>query len=341
MKSRMDNGPLMIDLDGPELAAEEVELLRHPRVGGVILFSRNAGPPPQVAALVAEIRRCRPGLLVAVDQEGGRVQRLCDGFTRLPPLARLGELYTRQPARAITLAHELGWLMAAELRAVDVDISFAPVLDLGAVNDEVIGDRAFSAEPAVVTELGAAWVAGMREAGMAATGKHFPGHGSVRGDSHTMLPEDPRPLEAIIASDMQPFASLVRRGLPAVMAAHVVYPQVDTLPASFSRRWLGEVLRTQLGFDGAVFCDDLCMAGAGGMGDMLARADAALAAGCDMLPVCNSRKAVTSLLDGWRPGAADPLAARRLVAMRGQPCQPDTGRVGQVRQAVGELESMI
>lgn len=332
-------GPLMIDLAGTELAPEEAELLQHPLVGGVILFARNAAPPSQVAALVAEIRRCRPGLLVAVDQEGGRVQRLREGFSRLPPLARLGELHASEPRRAEVLARELGWLMASELRAVDVDISFAPVLDLGADNDEVIGDRAFAREPEVVSRLAEAWVAGMNEAGMAATGKHFPGHGSVRGDSHEMLPEDPRSLEEIIAEDLQPFARLINAGLPAVMAAHVVYSRVDDLPASFSCYWLGDILRAQLGFEGAVFCDDLCMAGAHVMGDMLMRADAALAAGCDMLPVCNNPEAVAALLENWRPGALSDESPRRLAAMRGQPCQPDPARSQRVNEALAALET--
>lgn len=340
MNPGMNYGPLMIDLAGPELEAQEAELLQHPRVGGVILFARNAGPPAQVAALVAAIRRCREGLLVAVDQEGGRVQRLREGFTCLPPLARLGQLYTRAPQQALALARDTGWLMAIELREVGVDLSFAPVLDLGASNEEVIGDRAFAPDPEAVGQLGEAWVQGMREAGMAATGKHFPGHGSVRGDSHEMLPQDPRPLADIMASDLQPFARLIRAGLPAVMAAHVVYPQVDPLPASFSRRWLQEVLRGQFGFEGAVFCDDLCMAGASGVGDMLARAEAALAAGCDMLPVCNDREAVVNLLDRWHPRHSTSAARKRLQAMRGQAWHVDADRHRRVTSAISQLETL-
>ncbi len=339
MKSDTVMGPLMIDLAGTELTPEETELLQHPLVGGVILFDRNAGPPAQVAALVAQIRHYGPELLVAVDQEGGRVQRLRDGFTRLPVLARLGELHTRAPEQAMALARELGWLMAAELRSVDVDISFAPVLDLGAANDEVIGDRAFAPEPDVVGELAAAWIAGMQQAGMAATGKHFPGHGSVRGDSHLMLPEDPRSLEQISASDLRPFVQLIEQGLPAVMAAHVVYSRVDSLPASFSRRWLDELLRGELGFEGAVFCDDLCMAGAEVIGDIQARASAALEAGCDMLPVCNNHEAVISLLDNWRPGPPDKASGERLAAMQGQTFRPDPRRLQHAREALEAMEA--
>ncbi len=338
MVSRHAPGPLMIDLIGPELAAEERELLAHPHVGGVILFARNFHSPSRVRDLIARLRACREGLLIAVDQEGGRVQRFRDGLTRLPPMARLGETYARDQAGACSQARDMGWLMAAELRALDVDISFAPVLDLGAANDEVIGDRAFAATADAVTALAGAWIEGMAQAGMPATGKHFPGHGSVRGDSHHLLPEDARPLSQIRATDLVPFAQLAAQGLPAVMAAHVLYSAVDAVPASFSHYWLQTVLRGELAFDGAVFCDDLCMAGAGIMGDMLARAECALAAGCDMLPVCNSREDVVTLLDQWRPRTT-ARARERLVAMRGRRVAvPDPQRLSRAAALAAQLQ---
>ncbi|MGB3134795.1 MAG: beta-N-acetylhexosaminidase [Candidatus Macondimonas sp.] len=291
-------GPLVVGLDGPALTREEIELLAHPLIGGVILFERNYETPNQLRALIGALRARRTPLLVTVDQEGGRVQRLREGFTRLPPLGWLGSLFSRDPQEARTAAHELGWLMAVELRALDVDASFAPVLDL-AGNIEIIGARAFHADPAGVATLGRAYIAGMRDAGMGATGKHFPGHGSVRGDSHLELPRDARPLAEIEARDLQPFAALAP-DLAAVMTAHVVYPALCQQPASFSRRWIGEVLRGRLGFTGAVVSDDLDMAGAVVIGDELARGEAALAAGCDLLLACNDRAAVVRLLDRLR-----------------------------------------
>jgi beta-N-acetylhexosaminidase len=324
-------GPLLIGLDGPALTPEETELLAHPLIGGVILFERNYETPEQLRALIGALRVCRSPLLVTVDQEGGRVQRLREGFTRLPPLGWLGSLHDRKPQEALSAARELGWLMAAELRALDVDASFAPVLDL-AGNTEIIGARAFHVDPAVVTRLGRAYVAGLREAGMGATGKHFPGHGSVRGDSHLELPRDERSLAEIEAQDLQPFAALAP-ALAAVMTAHVVYPACCEQPASFSRRWIGEILRGRLGFTGAVVSDDLGMAGAAILGDELARAEAALVAGCDLLLACNDRAAVLRLLDrlhwerppgfdarhgrlrGWGEPVIEPRRAERARAL--------------------------
>ena len=327
-------GPLVVGLSGPVLTPEEREMLIHPLIGGVILFDRNHETPEQLRMLIAAVRTVRSPLVVSVDQEGGRVQRLRAGFTRLPPLGWLGGLYERMPAEALAAARELGWLMAAELRGVDIDASFAPVLDV-AGNAEIIGSRAFHEDPGVVAALAKTYVAGMHEAGMGATGKHFPGHGSVRGDSHLELPCDARPLEAIVAHDLQPFVALAP-DLAAVMTAHVVYPEACTLPASFSIYWIETVLRRQLGFDGAVVSDDLEMAGALVMGDVCARAEQALAAGCDLLPVCNDPAAVVRLLDQlrWTRSAgfdqryarllgeasvqADPERLRRARALAGQ-----------------------
>jgi len=336
----MPPGPLVVGLSGPRLTAEEREVLTHPLIGGVILFERNYQMPEQLRALIGALRAVRSDLLVTVDQEGGRVQRLRAGFTRLPPLGWLGGRHERAPAEALAAARELGWLMATELRALDIDASFAPVLDV-AGNTEIIGARAFHKDPEVVAALAMAYVAGMREAGMGATGKHFPGHGSVRGDSHLELPCDARPLEAIVAHDLRPFAALAP-ALAAVMTAHVVYPAACSQPASFSRYWIDTVLRRQLGFTGAVVSDDLEMAGAVVMGDVLARAEQALDAGCDLLPICNDPAAVIRLLDAlrWTPPAG--FAARH-AGLRGRAVAPaDPDRLARARalsaQAMDHIE---
>ncbi|QBQ55061.1 beta-N-acetylhexosaminidase [Nitrosococcus wardiae] len=293
----MTMGPLMIDLKGMTLDLEERELLRHPWVGGVVLFSRNYESPEQIAALIDSIRTLKePRLLVAVDHEGGRVQRFREGFTSLPPVRFLGQLYDRNPPQARRLAAITGWLMAAELRAVGVDFSFAPVLDLDQGVSTVIGDRAFHSEPNAVIALARAYVRGMAWAGMAAVGKHFPGHGSVAADSHVALPVDERPWQQIRERDFLPFERLVGIGLPAIMPAHVRYASVDPLPAGFSRFWLEEVLRGQLGFQGAIISDDLGMAGAAGVGGVSERVRTALSAGCNMALVCNDPDGYAHLL---------------------------------------------
>lgn len=312
----------MIDVAGTELVPEDREVLRHPLVGGVILFSRNYQDPLQVARLVADIRALRPALLVAVDQEGGRVQRLREGFTRLPTARALGLGLDDQPGAVRARCRAAGWLMAAELFSVGIDISFAPVLDLDRGVSSVIGDRAFATDPGVVAELAGAFIDGMARAGMAATGKHFPGHGGVAADSHVALPEDARDTDAL-AADLSPFKALISRGrLGAVMMAHVVYRAVDAWPASLSPHWIRTVLRGRAGFAGAVFCDDLSMAGAAMAGDMPARARQALDAGCDMLPVCNDRSAVITLLDALRVQDVSEAGPVRLAALRRAPLQP-------------------
>src|SRR5262245_57912047 len=313
----MTLGPLMIDVAGLELTAEDREVLRHPLVGGVILFTRNYRDPAQLTALVADIHAARsPALIVAVDQEGGRVRRFGSGFPVRPPARRMGQEYDLDPKAGLDLARRMGWLMAAELRACGVDLSFAPCVDLDYGVSEVIGDRAFHAKAPAVSQLAIAWMFGMRDAGMAATAKHFPGHGAVAADSHVALPVDRREWPDIEA-DFSPYRRLIANGLPSVMVAHVVFPAVDEHPASLSRRWIAEVLRGELGFQGAVFADDLSMAGAAQFGDIVARAGLARAAGCDVLPVCNDRASALRLLDGLR-ASPDPVSRLRLVRLHGR-----------------------
>jgi beta-N-acetylhexosaminidase len=319
----MTLGPVMVDLAGIALEPAERELLAHPQVGSVILFTRNYESPDQLGRLVADIHAVRsPPLLVAVDQEGGRVQRFREGFTRLPPLAEIGRRYRTSHGGGIALARELGWLMAAELRAAGVDLSFAPCVDLDYGVSRVIGDRALHSDATAVGELAVAYMLGMREAGMAATAKHFPGHGAVVADSHVALPVDRREWPDLEA-DFAPYRRLIANGLPSVMVAHVVFPAVDGFPASLSPRWIGSVLRGDLGFQGAVFADDLSMAGAAAFGDIAARGRHALEAGCDVLPVCNDRAAAVALLESLK-GAPDPVSRMRLVRLHGRdaPTQP-------------------
>ena len=321
----MTLGPLMVDVAGLALAPEDRDILRHPLVGSVILFTRNYADPDQLQALVAEIKALRtPPLLVSVDHEGGRVQRFRSGFSLLPPARRIGREFDLDHRQGLELARHMAWLMAAELRAVGIDFSFAPCVDLDYGVSEIIGDRAFHARPDAVAQLAVAYLQGMRDAGMAGTAKHFPGHGAVVADSHLALPVDRRSL-ADLEPDLVPYRRLFANELPAVMMAHVLFPAVDSVPASFSRRWVGEVLRGEMQFQGVVFADDLSMAGAGSMGHIVARAEAALAAGCDILPVCNDRASVATLLDGL-PVKPGPASQMRILRMR--------GRDGQSREAL-------
>lgn len=313
----MTLGPLMIDVEGLELTAEDRDLLAHPLVGGVILFSRNYHDPLQLRRLTDDIHAVRrPPLLVAVDQEGGRVQRFRDGFTSLPPAHLVGRQYDLDPDDGRRAAQSLGWLMAAELRAAGVDLSFAPVLDLDRGVSEVIGDRAFHSSPDVVSILARRFIRGLAQAGMAATGKHFPGHGAVVADSHKSLPEDTRPYTDIM-DDMRPYESLIPEGLNAVMAAHVAYLEVDPLPASFSRWWLTEELRGRIGFRGVVFSDDLVMAAAESVGGIEDRARLALDAGCDMILICNDRASASAAIDALGD-YSEPASQVRLARLHGR-----------------------
>jgi beta-N-acetylhexosaminidase len=314
----MTLGPLMADIEGLELNDEDRALLRHPAVGGVILFSRNYASTEQLTALIDEIHALRdPHLLVAVDQEGGRVQRFRDAFTHLPPLACLGRIYDTDTSRARHLARVSGWLMASELRTVGVDLSFAPVLDLDFGVSAIIGNRALHQRPEVVAVLAQAYQAGMHDAGMAATGKHFPGHGAVAADSHLALPVDERSYADLLQWDMVPFRRMIDAGLAAIMMAHVVYSRVDKVPASFSSYWIDTVLRQQFGFNGLVFSDDLSMEGAACMGDHVARAQASLDAGCDMVLVCNNRDQAGQVAESLGD-YHNPTAHTRMMRMHGR-----------------------
>ena len=311
-------GPIMMDLEGTELTAQEREVLRHPLIGGLILFARNYVDPQQLTALIRAVKALRdPQLIVAVDQEGGRVQRLRKGFTRLPAVAKLGVLYERDPDHALDMCEVSGWLMASELRAVGVDISFAPVCDLAHADSEVMAGRAFHALPESVSMLASAYARGMRMGGMPATAKHFPGHGGVAEDSHHVTPVDRRDYRALAQRDLKPFDHLIGQGIEAVMAAHVLFPAVDARPASMSRVWLRDILRGRLQFSGAVFSDDVSMGGAVAYGAYAERARMMLEAGCDMLPVCNHPEGVTQIIDEL--GGMDHTEAQsRLLAMRGR-----------------------
>jgi beta-N-acetylhexosaminidase len=307
----------MVDVAGLELTPEDRDVLRHPLVGSVILFTRNYQSAEQLTKLVADIHAVRtPALIVAVDQEGGRVQRFRPEFSRLPPPRRIGHEFDLDPKQGLTLARSMGWLMAAELRAHGVDLSFAPCVDLDYGVSEVIGDRAFHSKPDVVAQLALAYVQGMKDAGMAATAKHFPGHGAVVADSHHSLPVDRRGWNEL-GQDLQPYRRLIDNGIPGVMVAHILFPAIAPEPASLSRRWIQSALREELRFEGCIFTDDLSMGGAKEFGDVVQRATAALQAGCDVLPVCNDRASVVTLLDEleWE---IEPSAHLRLVRMRGR-----------------------
>jgi beta-N-acetylhexosaminidase len=312
----MTLGALMLDLEGLALTDIEKDLLRHPHVGGVILFARNFASVEQVSALVAAIRTQRPELIVAVDQEGGRVQRFREGFVRLPPMKVFGDHYATEPMQARTLAYQCGWLMAVEVLAVGVDISFAPILDVDNGISQIIGDRAFHADPQIAVLLLREFIRGMHDAGMAATGKHFPGHGSVAADSHVALPVDTRSWAEIEAHDLRPFRDLSGE-LQGIMPAHVIYSKIDGRPAGFSSFWLQDILREQLRFDGVIFSDDLSMEGAVAAGSFSDRAHAALDAGCDMVLVCNHRAGALEVLQTLEQRGRLP-EQRRFAALKGR-----------------------
>lgn len=323
MTVQLPLGPVIVDVAGLTLGEEDRRRLCHPLVGGMILFARNFASPSQVGVLTAEIRALRsPELVIFVDHEGGRVQRFREGFTAIPPMRSLGQLWDRDPATAVRAAEGVGLVIGAELGAHGVDASYTPVLDLDYGASSVIGDRAFHASPEVVGALGAAVVRGLLATGMGAVGKHFPGHGYATADSHVAIPADDRGLEEIMALDVAPYIPAIEAGLAGIMPAHVIYTAVAPEPAGFSRFWLKDVLRRQLGFRGVIFSDDLSMEGASTAGGMKERALAAFEAGCDAVLVCNAPEAADELLAGLA-GRSFPVTslerirrdARRAIAV--------------------------
>lgn len=311
----MTLGPLMLDLEGLVVTPEERALILNLSVGGIIFFARNFASRSQLVELVADIRATRAELLLCVDQEGGRVQRFRDGFTHLPPMQLLGDLLLKDEGGE-ALLQDAGWLMASELLACGLDFSFAPVLDLDRENCAVIGDRSFADNPEQAIRAAHLFIAGMHQAGMAATGKHFPGHGGVVADSHHETPYDNRSLQQLRDRDLQPFVRLAGE-LDAIMPAHIVYPDVESVPVGFSRIWLQKILREELQFEGVIFSDDLSMKGADLVGGYPEKADRALQAGCDMVLVCNNRAGALEVLDFLsenpvKPsGRLDKMAARQ------------------------------
>jgi beta-N-acetylhexosaminidase len=307
----------MLDVAGTVLTGEERERLMDPLVGGVILFTRNFSDSEQLSALTAQIHSLRdPALIIAVDHEGGRVQRFRnDGFTRLPAMRRLGQLWEADHVAGLEAARSTGYVLAAELLAHGVDLSFTPVLDLDYGVSHVIGDRAFHRDPQVVASLATALVAGMTEAGMGCVGKHFPGHGFVEADSHHQIPVDRRDFETVWTEDIAPYRHHIVRQLSGIMPAHVIFETIDASPAGFSRFWLQDVLRQRLGFRGVIFSDDLTMEGATVAGDIVARARAAVGAGCDMVLVCNRPDLAADLLDRWAP-VISPESTARVRALK-------------------------
>ena len=338
----MTSGPLMVGIAGCELERAEIEVLRHPRVGGVILFTRNYRSRTQLRALCDAIHELkRPPLLIGVDHEGGRVQRFRNGFTALPAAAVYGALHDRDPMLACRAARIGGWLMAAELRACGVDFSFAPVLDLRRGVSSAIGNRAFHGDPRVVVTLARAFQFGMRAAGFPGVGKHFPGHGSVATDSHHALPVDRRPYAEIRRDDLLPFRHLAASELAGIIPAHIVFEHVDSLPAGFSRRWITDILRGELGFRGIVFSDDLDMAAAAVAGDHVDRTQAALDAGCDVALLCNDWQGAVSVVDGLR-SVDRPRRTAVMATMRGRSVTSfaQLASFARYRAAVTELESL-
>ena len=315
----MTLGPLMLDICGTRLTAADKRRLLHPAVGGVILFARNYSSLAQLTQLTAEIHALRtPPLLIAVDHEGGRVQRFRTDFTRLPPMRELGRIWDEHPGQARHLARQMGYVLAAELRAAGVDFSFTPVLDMDYGTSCVIGDRAIHHEPEAIADLAHSLMSGLKSGGMHAVGKHFPGHGCIQADSHLELPVDQRAYADIEMNDMVPFRKMIDLGMIGIMPAHVIYPKVDSRPAGFSEVWLKKILRGELEFEGCIFSDDLTMEGAAFAGTVLQRAESALNAGCDMALICNNPEAADTVLADLR-WDIPAISLVRLARMHGHP----------------------
>ncbi|MGV3627697.1 MAG: beta-N-acetylhexosaminidase [Betaproteobacteria bacterium] len=336
----MPLGPVMLDVAGTALTGEDRQRLQHPLVGGVILFARNFESCAQLAQLTAEIHALRsPPLIIAVDHEGGRVQRFREGFTQLPPMRELGLVWDRDRRKAVALAQALGFVLAAELRVHGVDLSFTPVLDVDYGNSSVIGDRAFHASPEAIAELAIGLMHGLRDGGMAAVGKHFPGHGHVRADSHHEVPVDERTLADIQEEDLIPFRRMIDAGMGGIMPAHVIYPKVDAAPAGFSEIWIKRILRGELGFNGVIFSDDLSMEGASVAGGVVDRAMAALQAGWDMVLVCNNPQSADELLAGLHY-TMPAVALARMARIHGRAHAVDTVKLREDARYVAALHAI-
>lgn len=306
---------LIIGVEAHRLTAQDRDRLCHPQVAGVILFSRNFQDVDQLVLLVADIRACRADLLISVDHEGGRVQRFRHGFSVLPQASSYAHLFRLDPAKGLEFAYVAGYVLATELLAHGIDLSYTPVLDLDYGVSQVIGDRSFGVSTFEAASLARAHMAGLFAAGMAAVGKHFPGHGGVEVDTHGDIAIDPRHYDYLYATDMAVFKALIDDGLPAIMPAHVIYPQIDELPAGFSKNWLQKILRQEYQFQGAIISDDLDMAGAGAVGDLLARLQAACHAGCDLILLCNDFASIDLALQHL-PIEDSPVVQQRLDALR-------------------------
>jgi len=330
----MSEVTLFLDLEGTELTAEEKGLLKHPFIGGVILFARNTESAEQVAALVASMRAIREELVVSIDQEGGRVQRLKQGVTVLPPVKAISHKYAAS-SEGLNAAKELGYLMAAELRELDVDLSFAPVLDVDYGRNTVIGNRAFGEDYKTVTEISTAYIDGMRSAGMSATGKHFPGHGWADADTHHADAVDGRSFDELWSTDMVPFRQAVDNDLEAMMFAHVLYPECNPSPAGFSSFWLGDILREKMGFGGVIFSDDLSMKAAHSAGSYAQRAEKAIASGCQALLCCNERQGTLEILEYLEGADEKPL--QEICSLRGKEWDRDEPRLDAARVLANDL----
>jgi beta-N-acetylhexosaminidase len=331
----MTSATLFLDLEGVELTPEEQTLLRDPLIGGVILFTRNTQSAEQVKCLVESIRVINPECIISVDQEGGRVQRLKEGVTRLPPVQALHSLYSENPEQGCRAARELGYLMAAEMRLLDVDISYAPVLDIDYGHNDVIGDRAFANSAEAVTALSCAYISGLSDAGMAATGKHFPGHGWVNSDTHLERASDSRSFEELMQTDLKPFIRAIENGIEAMMLAHVVYPKCDADPAGFSHFWLTDILKNKLGFRGVVFSDDLSMNAAQSAGSYEDRVKAAFKAGCQAILCCNERQGTLEILKYMHSINCRPL--KSLSSLKGREWHTDQSRLNSARDLAKQL----
>ncbi len=317
MKREMPLGPVMLDIAGVALTDTEREVLLHPNCGGIIFFARNFESKEQIQRLAESIRELRsPTLLTAVDQEGGRVQRFRDGYVTLPPVRKLGELYDQNPEQALVAARDVARVMASEIRDVGIDFSFAPVLDVASVESDVIGNRSFHTDADVVSVLAGAFIDGMHDAGMAAVGKHFPGHGGVAADSHLETPVDVRDYASICDNDLAPYRALTGQ-LAGIMTAHVLFKNITAELPTYSEYWLKQILRGEVGFNGVIFSDDLTMQGAAGIGSPVERAQQALSAGCDMVLVCNDSDAASNVVESLTIDSK-PANQNRLLAMSGK-----------------------